>query len=77
MSARKARGYAVVDQHGKILVRTVAPRARGAKVNWLWAYAGVAVLRDAPDAEIHSAWLTKAPEHRASLIEVEIREIEK
>lgn len=77
MSLRRTRGYAIVNEHGKILVATVSPHARGAKVNWLYLHARVIIADDATDAAIHAAWLEMAKEHRASLIEVEIREIEK
>jgi hypothetical protein len=77
MIPRRTRGYAVVNEHGKILVATVSPHARGAKVNWLHRYAGINVLDTTTDAAIHGDWLEQGQKHRVSRIEVEIREIEK
>ena len=42
-------GYAVLDDEGNILVRTVSPTALGAKVNWLVRERGAFILDSAPE----------------------------
>ena len=42
-------GYAVLDDEGNILVRTVSPTALGAKVNWLVSERGAFILDSAPE----------------------------
>lgn len=51
-----AHGWAIYDQ-GEIIVQTVSPHPRGAKVNWLWVVARVRVMDAWSDAEIEVFWL--------------------
>lgn len=70
-----ARGYAIVDRHGKILPRTVAPELRGAIVNWLYVYAHVRVLANWPDDIIRDRFDHIKDQHGVRATEIIISEI--
>lgn len=70
-----ARGYAIIDRHGKILTRTVAPEHRGAIVNWLFTYARVRIMDNWPDEMVQKTFDTIKAEHGVRVAEVIISEI--
>ena len=65
------KGYAVLDGNGHILVNTVSPTARAAKVNWLGTAGGVSVANDWPDEMI--AEIFASMRGKAEVVEVQIK----
>lgn len=56
-------GYAVLDDEGNILVRTVSPTALGAKVNWLVRERGAFILDSAPEDFRRRGLGKRLPQH--------------
>jgi len=54
---RSAFGYAVIDEKGEVLIKTVSDSQRAAKLNWLVAVARVWINDVTTDVEINRAWL--------------------
>lgn len=49
----KTEGWAIVTSNNMILVETVSPSARGAKVNWLFTFAQFPVNNTHTEQEIN------------------------
>jgi hypothetical protein len=67
----RSRGYAVLDDKGNILVRTITDSERGAKVNWLGTTGGLRVTSDWPDAMV--AEMFERLRGGAYVVEVEVK----
>lgn len=65
-----ARGFAVIDGKGNIIVRTVTDSIRSAKVNWLYMN-GYTVLDIHSDDAINYAFETARG--KCEVVEVEVR----
>lgn len=70
MRVLPVKGYTVVDNEGNILVRSVSPTQRAARVNWLVTSGMLSgVSWDAPDAMIKEAFDYYSQRANASLVE--------
>ena len=68
-----AMGYGVVDKDGRLLVDTMSPHPRGARVNWLYTHARVMVQNHHTEDEIEKMFLRQAAMAGAKLHEVAMR----
>ena len=64
------KAYAVLDDKGDVLVRTVTDTVRGAKVNWLGTIGGLRVTNDWSDPIIADAF--ERLRGKATIVEIEI-----
>lgn len=67
-------GWAVA-RDGGVFVATVSPHRRAAIVNYLVVVHGISITQGWSDREIENVWESYAPQHSASVIEVEITPI--
>ena len=68
------RAWAVWDSKiGQILITTVSDTQNAARVNWLYAYAGVVVYEGAAEADIQTIFDELSPEAAVRLIPVDVK----
>lgn len=70
-----AKGYAVKDEKGNILVHTVSPTEIGAKANWLFADCRIPVGASVKDGQIRSFFDLLHEHAGVSLARVQISEV--
>lgn len=73
MTDNSTQGWAVVDGHQRVLVRTVSDTRRAAIINWLCTEAGMMATRFAFDRQIEDAW--QAKRGAADVVAVQIRPV--
>ena len=67
----RAFGYAIVH-NGEVIVKTISPTERAAKVNWLVVEFGLAVTRWATDRSIENAWLNHKGSAECRRVQIEV-----